>query len=250
MNSRGGNRKRLIHKRDSLRPELLECLLKVLAVAADDLQSNLFLFLDINAEVNPPSEQYGKIYGSTSLNAFYLDACFHPVHKAVMVSIPMEGTFPAVIWISHVPLSPTAPQVFRTGVFAHELAHARQIEDCEDVFEAWEYYSHFLNENQQLPSYWEWPLEIDAELYARRLIRDLHPGASLNPLLNYYQNYTPVLQFESSGGFDLLEYFRDIIRRGPPGFREWALKRDRMWRTNSVLLQLASELGLTPEDFA
>jgi hypothetical protein len=150
-----------------------------------------------------------------------------------------------MIWVSSCPLSPTVPEVFRIGVLAHELGHARQIENAEevgDVLEAWDCYTDFLIERQQpsLP-YWRQPHEIDAELFARRVIRQLHSGESLDSLLAFYKDYEPVLQFESSGGFDVLEYFGEVIRGGPSGLRQWLLAGDRMCRRNVILSRLAPE---------
>jgi len=247
--SRGRDRKRHIYKRDSLSPDLIDCVSRVLEVAARDVQSNIFLFLDVDSEVDPPTEEYGKIYGLTRRGSFN-DQRFAPVDDAVMVALAREGPFPVVTWISPIPLSPTIPEVFRTALIAHELGHARQIDQFEDLCEAWDYYKDFLTDVQQPLLQWHQPLEIDTELHARQVVRNLHPGESLEPLLYYYRNYERVLQFEASGGFDVLDYFTETVRRGPSGFRDWIKAGDRMWRENSVLLQLAPELGLRSEDFA
>ena len=241
MNSQGKNRVRHIHNRDSLSHDLVESMDKVLEAAAGDLQSNIFLFPDVDSEINLKPER-GKIYGMIR-RILYNDPCFGPVDEAVMAALA-RGPFPVVIWISSLALSPNIPQVFRTGVLAHELGHARQIEHAEeigDVLDAWDCYEEFLTEKQQLLSYWKRPHEIDAELFARRMIRQLHPGESLDSLLSFYKDYEPVLEFESSGGFDLLQYFAEVIRGGPPGFRHWVLRGPRGWRTDLILSQLAPE---------
>ncbi len=239
MNSRGRNRVRHIHNRDSLPPDLIQFMERVLEAAAGDLQSNIFLFPDVKTEVNPQLE-YGNPYG-VILRQF-ANPCFDPVKDALLGTVTY---FPAVIWISSLALSADVPEIFRTGVLAHELGHARQIEDAEevgDVLDAWDCYEDFLIEKQQpLLSYWKRPHEIDAELFARKVIRQLHPGERLDLLLPYYTEYEPVLQFESSGGFDLLEYFAEVIRQGPSGFRHWLSTRDRTCRENVILSQLAPE---------
>ncbi len=241
MDSRAFNRERYIHKRDSLLPDLIESMERVLDVAAGDLQSNIFLFPDVDSEINLAPER-GKIYGMTR-RILGNDPCFGPVDDAVMAALA-RGPFPVVIWISSLALSPNVPEVFRTGVLAHELGHARQIEHAEeigDVLDAWDCYEDFLIEKQQLLSYWKRPHEIDAELFARKVIRQLHPGESLHPLLKFYKDYGSVLQFESSGGFVLREYFAKVIRQGPSGFRHWLSTRDRTCRENVILSQLAPD---------
>lgn len=242
MNSRVRNRVRHIHNRDNLSPDLIEFVERVLEAAAGDLQSNIFLFPDVDSEVNLAPER-GNIYGMIR-RILGNDPCFAPVDDAVMGALS-RGPFPVVIWISSLALSPTVPEVFRTGVLAHELGHARQIEHAQevgDVLDAWDCYEDFLIEKQQLLlSYWKRPHEIDAELFARKVIRQLHPGESLHPLLEFYKNYGPVLEFESSGGFDLLEYFAEVIRQGPSGLRDWISTTTGMCRGNAILSKLASQ---------
>lgn len=244
MNSRTRNRVRHIHNRDSLDPDLIEFIERVLQAAVGDLQSNIFLFPDVDSEVNLASGEYGVTMrpGAHRLS----EPCFDPFKEAVLGAV-LRGPFPAMIWVSSRALLTTVP-VFRTGVLAHELGHARQIEHAEEVGEdldvlyAWDCYKDFLSDKQRLLSYWKWPLEIDAELFARNVIRQIHPGESLNPLLNFYkEDYESVLEFESSGEFDLLEYFREVIRQGPSGLRDWiSTTTDRMCRGNAILLGLAS----------
>ncbi len=240
MNSRGYNQVRHIHNRDSLSPDLIEFIERVLEEAAGHLQSNIFLFPDVGAEVNPPLEKYGKTY-AIILRQFN-DACFDPVKDAILGS---PTFFPSVIWISSRALSADVPEIFSTNVLAHELGHARQIEnakDVGDVLDAWDCYEDFLTEKERPLSYWKRPHEIDAELFARKVIRKLHPNESLDPLLVFYKDYEPVLDFESSGKFELFEYFKDIIRQGPSGLRDWILTTpDRMCRENAILLRLAPE---------
>ncbi len=247
MNSRAYNRVRHIHNRDGLDPDLIEFIERVLQAAAGDLQSNIFLFPDVHSEVNLASGEYGVTVrpGAHRLH----DPCFDPFKEAVLDAVHSRGVpFPVMIWVSSRVLLTTVP-VFRTGVLAHELGHARQIEHAEevgeahDVLDAWDCYKDFLTEKQQVLSYWKWPLEIDAELSARKVIKQLHPGESLDPLLNFYKgDYESVLEFESSGGFDLFEYFADLIRRDPSGFRQWVLTGDDMMcRKNVMLLRLAPE---------
>lgn len=241
MNSRGYNRARHIHNRDSLSPDFVKFIERVLEAAAGDLQSNIFLFPDIDSEVNLAPER-GKIYGMIR-RILGNDPSFAPVDDAALIASHVRGYFPAVIWISSLALSPDyVPPIFRTGVLAHELGHARQIERAEeigDVLDAWDCYEDFLAEKQQQLSYWTQPHEIDAELFARKVIRQLHPDEILDPLLGFYKDYEPVLEIESSGGFDLLEYFGEVIRRGPSGFRQWLSTRDRTCRENVILSRLA-----------
>ncbi len=244
MSSRRYNRVRHIHNRDSLSPDLIGSVERVLDVAAGNLQSNIFLFLDVDLEVNLAPER-GKIYAMTR-RILRNDPCFDPVDDAVMGTLA-RGSFPVVIWISSRALSGDVPEIFRTGVLAHELGHARQIDHAQeigDVLDAWECYGDFLTEKQQpLLSYWERPHEVDAELFARKVIQKLHPGESLDSLLEFYKydEYKCVLQFESSGGFNLLEYFENVIRDGPPGFRQWVLTGPRTRRTHLILSRLAPE---------
>lgn len=238
MNLRAYNRVRHIHNRDSLPPELVKSAEKVLEAAAGNLQSNIFLFLDVDSEVTLAPE-YGKAYGVTR-RILRNDPCFDPVDDAVMAALA-NGPFLAVIWIASLPLSQDVPEVFRTGILAHELGHARQIEDAEGLMDAWECYEAFLSDKQESLSRWACPLEIDAELFARKVIQQLHPDESLDQLLDFYKDYTPVLQFESSGGFDILQYFEKIIREGPPGFRQWVLVGPRDCRTDLILSRLAPE---------
>ncbi len=243
MNLPSHNQERHIHKSENLSPDLIKSMSRVLDVAAGDLRSNIFLFPDVLSEVNPP-ELYGRIYGMIR-RILGNDPCFGPVDDAVMEAAPRKGPFPVVIWISSLALSPTVPEVFRTGVLAHELGHARQIEHAEeigDVLDAWDCYEDFLTGERQLLSYWKRPHEIDAELFARKVIQQLHPYESLDPLLDFYKDYEPVLESESSGGFELLKYFKDVIRRGPSGLRHWILTTpNRMCRGNAILLRLAPE---------
>lgn len=238
MNSRAYNRERHIHNRDSLSPDLIESISKVLEAAAGNLQSNIFLFPDVDSEVNFASEW--NVYGKTTRTLFD-EPCFGPVNDAVMGALAI-GPFPVVIWISSRALLTTVP-VFRTGVLAHELGHARQIEHRGDVLDAWESYEAFLTEKQQPLSQWERPLDIEAELFARKMIRKLHPDENLDLLLGFYKydDYKRVLQFESSGRFNLLKYFKDVVRRGPSGFRQWVSTGDRMDQKNAILSQLAPE---------
>ena len=89
--------------------------------------------------------------------------------------------------------------------------------------------------------FWQ-PLDIHAELFARTVIRQIHPGENLDPLLGFYKEYEPILQFESSGGFDVYEHFREFIRQGPSGLRDWILTTpNRECRGNAILLRLAPE---------
>jgi len=240
MSLRGCNQERHIHNRENLSTELIESISKVLEVAAKDLRSNIFLFPDVGAEVNPPLEIYGKTYGMI-LRQFN-DACFDPVKDAILGS---STFFPSVIWISSRALSADVPEIFRTNVLAHELGHARQIEnakDVGDVLDAWDCYEDFLTEKERPLSYWKRPHEIDAELFARKVTRQIHPNESLDPLLVFYKDYEPVLDFESSGKFKSFEYFKDVIRQGPSRLRDWILTTpDRMCRENAILLRLAPE---------
>ena len=123
MNSRGYNQKRHIHNEDSLSPDLIQSMSKVLDVAAGDLRSNIFLFPDVDSEVNLAPER-GKIYGMTR-RILGNDPCFGPVDDAVIAVVEKgAGPFPVVIWISSRALSPNVPEVFCTGVLAHELGQS------------------------------------------------------------------------------------------------------------------------------
>ncbi len=237
MNSRTHNQARHIHNRDGLDPDLIELIERVLQEAAEDLQSNIFLFPDVHSEVNLVSGEYGVTVrpGAHILH----DPCFDPFKEAVLGALS-RGAFPVMIWVSSRVLLTTVP-VFRTGVLAHELGHARQIEHNEELMDAWECYQDFLDEKEHQPRPWQ-PLDIDAELFARTVIRQIHPGESLDPLLRFYQGYEPIVQFESSGGFDVREYFREFIRQGPSGLRDWILTTpNRKCRGNAILSQLAPE---------
>lgn len=237
MNSRGYNRVRHIHNRDSLSPDLIQFMERVLEAAAGDLQSNIFLFPDVDSEVNLASGEYGLTVrpGAHILH----DPCFDPFKEAVLGALSM-GPFPVTIWVSSRVLLTTVP-VFRTGVLAHELGHARQIEHNEELMDAWECYQDFLDEKEHQPRPWQ-PLDIDAELFARTVIRQIHPGENLDPLLGFYKEYEPILQFESSGGFDVYEHFREFIRQGPSGLRDWILTTpNRECRGNVILSRLAPQ---------
>jgi len=233
-----------IHNRGSLSPDLIQSVERVLGAAAGDLQSNIFLFLDVDTEISCAPEGYGTVYAATMRpgSVRLSDPCFAAFRDAVTGAVA-GGPFPVMIWISSLSLSSAAPKVFRTGVLAHELGHARQIEHAEqvgDVLDAWDCYEDFLVEKQQLLlSHWRLPHEIDAELFARQLIRQLHPGESLHPLLKFYKDYGPVLEFEFSGGFELFGYFAEVIRQGPSGLRDWISTTTGLCRGNAILLQLA-----------
>jgi len=238
MSLPGYNRVRHIHNRDSLDPDLIKCIDRVLRAAAGDLQSNIFLFPDVHSEANPPPEEDLEIYAQIR-RELHDDPCDV---AATRVSHATDRSL-EVIWVSHRVFLPDFSEILRTGVLAHELGHVRQIEHpAGDVLEAWDCYEEFLKEEPPLP-YWERPHEIDAELFARKVIRQLHPKESLDPLIEFYRgNYERVLGFESSGEFELLKYFKEVIRHGPSGLRDWILTTPNgTCRGNAILLRLAPE---------
>ena len=240
MNSQGYNQVRHIHNRDSLSPDLVKSMERVLEVAAKNLQSNIFLFPDVHSEANPPPEKDLIIYAQIRR-----ELGDDPCDVAAGRVLHATDRFLEVIWISSLVLLPDFPEILRTGVLAHELGHVRQIEHPDgDVLEAWDCYEEFLKEEPMLP-YWERPHEIDAELFARKIIRQLHPKESLDRLLEFYRgNYERVLGFDPSGEFELLKYFKEVILRGPSGLCNWLLNTpDRGCRGNMILSRLAPKQG-------
>jgi len=133
------------------------------------------------------------------------------------------GPFPVLIWISQRVLTGESPSVIQTAALAHEVGHGRQLEQVPEISDAWTVYSDFLGErnHREIPR-WYAPLEIDAELFGRKITRNFHPDEELLRFQERYQDYERVLSFESSGQFDLEDYFHEFVRRdGPSGFDTW-----------------------------
>jgi hypothetical protein len=146
-------------------------------------------------------------------------------------------------------LGDECPSVFQTAILAHELGHGRQLEQVPEISDAWTVYSDFLEEknDREIPR-WYAPLEIDAELFGRKITRHFHSDEELLRFQARYQDYERVLRFESSGEFSLEDYFREFVRKdGPPGFNDWLqgyLQRPegRAHRENSFLARIAGGL--------
>jgi hypothetical protein len=113
--------------------------------------------------------------------------------------------------------------VFQTAALAHEVGHGRQLEQVPEISDAWTVYSDFLGErnHREIPR-WYAPLEIDAELFGRKITRHFHADEELLRFQERYQDYDRVLRFESSGEFNLEDYFHEFVRKdGPSGFDRW-----------------------------
>lgn len=133
------------------------------------------------------------------------------------------GPFPVLIWISQRVLRDESPSVFQTAVLAHEVGHARQLEQVPEISDAWTVYLDFLGERNYdgIPR-WYAPLEIDAELFGRRITRQFHPNEELVRFQGRYVDYEHVLRFEASGQFNLEDYFHEFAHKdGPSDFATW-----------------------------
>ena len=85
-------------------------------------------------------------------------------------------------------------------------------EQVPEISDAWTVYSDFLCEKNrgEIPR-WYAPLEIDAELFGRKVTRNFHPDEELLRFQERYQNYERVLRFESSGEFNLEDFLEKLI---------------------------------------
>lgn len=241
MTERGHMRVRQLINADRLPLNVAFHLSTVLDFATRDLCSNIAVFLDVDASVQPPLDEFGKANGLTR-SKLGQELWSGAWYEAVMPLVSRCGPFPVLIWISQRVLKGESPSVFQTAVLAHECGHAHQIEQVPDVWEAWEvYYSDFLATAHHAIPRWHAPLEIDAELFGRRVTRHFHPHGELVAFQTRYENYDRVLGFESSGEFDLKDYFTEFVSNdGPSGFGSWlqgflSRPEGRLYRENVFL---------------
>jgi hypothetical protein len=229
---------------DRLPESLASHLSSVLNLATRDLSSNVAVFLDVDASVQPPCGEFGKPDGLTRSDLTQ-EPWSRAWDEAVSSLLLRCGPFPVLIWISQRVLRDESPSVFQTAVLAHEVGHARQLEQVPEISDAWTVYSDFLCEknHREIPR-WYAPLEIDAELFGRKITRYFHRDDELLRFQERYQDYVRVLRFESSGEFNLEDYFNDFTRKdGPSGFDTWLqglLQRPegRAHRENAFLRRL------------
>lgn len=247
MKNGWGDRSRLrVHKflpsPEVVPPDLEAHLQKVLACAASCLEVNVGIFLDVNGQCIHP---WGRAYALTCIEP--VDDPWGAAFNAVIDEAfdQYRVPFPVRIWISQAALA--RDLLFMTNVLAHELAHARQYGTREDLYLAWESYDRFLQERGCCLSQWHKPLEIDAELAARQVVRQLHGAGNLEELRKYYphDDYEQVLEQERYGNFDAETCFRSMVTRADfvshDDFVQWQ-RYDPDARDNSWLRKIAGEL--------
>ena len=247
MTDRGHMRMRQLINADRL-PQSLEFYLStVLEFATRGLSSNVAVFLDADASVQPPCDESGKPDGLTRSDLAQ-EPWSRTWDEAVMSLVSRCGPFPVLIWISQRVLKGESPSVFQTAVLAHECGHARQTEQVPDLWKAWVVYSDFLATAHHMIPRWYAPLEIDAELFGRRVTRLFHPHGELVAFQTRYENYDRVLGFECSRKFDLKDYFTEFMSNdGPSGFGSWLERflsrpEGRPYRENVFLRGCMKEL--------
>jgi hypothetical protein len=222
MTDRGHMRVRQLINADRLPQSIAFHLSTVLDFAARDLSSNVAVFLDVDGTVQPPCGELEDPYGLTRSDLTQ-EPWSHAWDEAVMQLVSRYGPFPVLIWISQRVLTGELPSVFQTAALAHEVGHGRQLEQVPEISDAWTVYSDFLGErnHREIPR-WYAPLEIDAELFGRKITRHFHADEELLRFQERYQDYDRVLRFESSGEFNLEDYFHEFVRKdGPSGFDRW-----------------------------
>lgn len=233
---------------DRLLQSIASHLSAVLDFAARDLSSNVAVFLDVDVSVQPPYGEFGKPDGLTRSDLAQ-EPWSRTWDEAVMSLVSRCGPFPVLIWISQRVLKGESPSVFQTAVLAHELGHGWQLEKVPEISDAWTVYSDFLYEknHREIPR-WYAPLEIDAELFGRKITRHFHSDEELLRFQERYQDYERVLRFESSREFNLADYFHEFVRKdGASGFNNWLQRflqrpEGRAHRENSFLARIAGGL--------
>lgn len=223
--------------------DLYEHLLKVLSCAAEGLRVNVGIFLDVHGKCVHPDARF---YALTAIEP--VDDWGAAFNAAIDDAYNRYGvSFRVRIWISQAVLEPHASRLFVTGALAHELAHARQYDAHEDLYLAWVVYDRSLQENHCCLPHWHKPLEIDAELAAREIVRQLHGTENLEELRTYYphSDYKRVLEMESLGKFDAGTYFRNMVVRSD--FASWQ-RRNPEARRNPWLQKLEGELRSMRQD--
>jgi hypothetical protein len=161
---------------EGVAPALRDHIIEVLQRAARTLEANIAVFLDVQGHGQPPPP---SVYGHTFVTG---DPAF-PAFDLALAHIDPDVPFATRIWLAQAVLQGSEPTVLLTQTLAHELGHAHQIEQHRKLYHIWTHYEHFfLGERGSHLKPWERPLDIEAELFARRIVRHFHPGADLAEL--------------------------------------------------------------------
>jgi hypothetical protein len=202
---------------EAVAPVLRAHVTEVLHRAAGTLEANIALFLDLQGHWQPPPlSDYGHTFVKGEL-AF-------PVFDVALAQTHPELPFAVRIWLGQAVLQGSHPTVLLTQALAHEVGHAHQVEKRYKFYQMWRNYEHyFLSERGSHVKPWERPFDIEAELFARRVVRDFHPKAELTDLERRYADagYDRVLAFEERGDFDLEEYFVQVVSPRADEFIAW-----------------------------